>query len=79
MPKLVSHMTCGEGIHNSITHRSSTDKKSIKAEWRAPDDFDGSVFFKYSFLLEYDKYYTNLELAPIRVSRETAERQSDQM
>jgi hypothetical protein len=43
---LVSHMTCGKGIHNSITHRTSDEKKSIKAEWKAPDDFEGEVYFK---------------------------------
>jgi len=65
----VSHMTCGKGIHNSITHRDSTDKSGIKATWTAPDNFDGSIFFKFSFAIDYSEYYTNLELPSMRVTR----------
>ena len=41
-----SHMTCGKGIHNSITHRNSEDKKAVKATWTAPSDFEGEVYFR---------------------------------
>jgi len=33
---LVSHMTCGKGIHNSITHRNGEDKKINKGHMEGP-------------------------------------------
>ena len=42
----------------------------IKAQWTAPEDFEGDIQFKYSFVQEYAVYYTNLELPKFRVSRE---------
>ena len=36
------------GIHNSITHRDANNKKAIKASWKAPEDYEGVVTFKYS-------------------------------
>ena len=41
-------MTCGKGIHNSITHINKDRETRVDATWRAPDDFEGSVVFKYS-------------------------------
>ena len=41
-------MTCGKGIHNSITHINKERKSRVTATWRAPQDFEGEVVFKYS-------------------------------
>ena len=38
-----SYMTCGRGIHNSITHRKSSSKSRVVAQWRAPNNFEGEV------------------------------------
>ena len=65
----VSHMTCGRGIHNSITHQSAEPKESIEAEWRAPEEFEGSVTFTYSVLEEYDKYWVRMKADTVRVTR----------
>ena len=43
-----NYMTCGKGIHNSITHINKDRKTLVQATWRAPQDFEGSVVFKYS-------------------------------
>ena len=47
-------MTCGKGIHNSITHINKDRKTRIAATWRAPTDFEGEVVFKYSLESETD-------------------------
>ena len=43
-----NYMTCGKGIHNSITHINKERKSRVTATWRAPQDFEGEVIFKYS-------------------------------
>lgn len=67
---VASYITCGRGIHNSITHRTSSSKSSIQAQWLAPTDFDGEVIFRYSFLKEFKTYWVGLETDRIRVTRE---------
>ena len=55
-----NYMTCGKGIHNSITHINKDRKTRVDATWRAPDDFEGSVVFKYSLgskILSYPKSF----------------------
>ena len=71
-------MTCGRGIHNSITHRKAETKSSIKAEWMAPSDFDGDVIFRYTFLKEYNTFWVGAETDRVRVSRSPAAPQDDQ-
>jgi len=65
-----SYMTCNQGIHNSITHRKSTDKTKVKALWRAPTDYEGDVVFRYTVLKTYDTYWVNIDMPPIRVKRD---------
>ncbi len=65
-------MTCGKGIHNSITHSNSAKKTSVEAVWRPPTDFEGDVVFRYSALEEFDKYWVRLDAGSVRVSREAA-------
>ena len=50
-----SYMTCGRGIHNSLTHRTSAAKSEVRAVWRAPNDFEGDVVFRFSALESYDR------------------------
>ena len=39
-----SYMTCGAGIHNSITHRKGNiEKTNVKASWTATSGFEGEV------------------------------------
>ena len=64
-----SYLTCGRGIHNSITHRKSIRKSSIKAKWMAPSNFEGEVIFRYTFLQEYKTFWVGQESERIRVSR----------
>ena len=65
----VSYMTCGRGIHNSITHRKATSKTSIQAQWMAPSDFEGEVIFRFSFLKEYKTFWVGAETETVRISR----------
>ena len=66
----VSYMTCGRGIHNSITHRKATSKTSIQAQWMAPSDFEGDVIFRFTFLKEYKTFWVGAESQQsVRVSR----------
>ena len=37
--------------------------------WKAPADFEGEVFFRYSAVVEYDKYWVNKDTPKIRVTR----------
>lgn len=64
------YMTCGKGIHNSITHRKSTDKTKVKAFWRAPTDYEGEVVFRYSALKTYQTFWVNIDMPPLRVTRD---------
>jgi len=68
-----SYMTCGRGIHNSITHRKSNGKSSVKAQWLAPKDFEGEVVFRYSCLTGYDTFWVGLETDTVRVTRSIEE------
>ena len=46
--------------------------------WKAPADFEGEVFFRFSTVVDYDKYWVNVDGPKIRVSRsaETSETES---
>ena len=68
----MSYMTCGRGIHNSITHRKATSKTSIQAQWMAPSDFEGDVIFRFSFLKEYKTFWVGAESERVRISRSPA-------
>ena len=68
-----SYLTCGRGIHNSITHRKSTRKSFIKAKWMAPSNFEGEVIFRYTFLQEYKTFWVGQETERIRVSRSASD------
>jgi len=72
-----SYMTCGRGIHNSITHRKSNAKTSILAKWMAPSDFEGDVVFRYTFLKEYKTFWVGMETEKIRVSREATNEEDE--
>ena len=37
--------------------------------WKAPADFEGEVSFRFSTVIEYDKYWVNVNGPKIRVSR----------
>ena len=65
----VSYMTCGRGIHNSITHRKATSKTSVQAQWMAPSDFEGEVIFRFTFLKEYKTFWVGAESDRVRISR----------
>ena len=43
-----SYLTCGPGIHNTITHRNQKDKSVVSAKWIAPDDYEGDLYFRYT-------------------------------
>ena len=66
-------MTCGRGIHNSITHRKSNGKSSVKAQWLAPKDFEGEVVFRYTYLKGYETFWVGLETDTVRVTRSIEE------
>ena len=68
----MSYLTCGRGIHNSITHRKAEAKTSIEAQWMAPSDFEGDVMFRYTFLKEYKTFWVGAETEKVRVSRSPA-------
>ncbi len=64
---LGNHLTCGRGIHNAVTHKNGNAKGEVQVEWTAPDDFQGEVVFRYSALVEYDKYWVRMDTDPIVV------------
>jgi len=68
-----SYMTCGRGIHNSITHRKSNPKFSVKAQWRAPANYEGVVMFRYTALEKYNKFWVGVEGGRVRVTRSIGE------
>ena len=73
-----SYMTCGRGIHNSITHRKGTiEKSSISARWRAPSDWEGEVIFRFSVVTGYTVFWTGVETDKIRVTRNLNQEQDD--
>ena len=46
--------------------------------WKAPADFEGEVSFRFSTVIEYDKYWVNVNGPKIRVSRSAPEAAEDQ-
>ena len=59
---------------NSITHSAGADyydylegKTEIKATWKAPNPFSGSVVFKYTVVMDYSNYYVKLESDPMKI------------
>ena len=44
---------------NSISHNNGNEKMEIKATWRAPNSFSGSIVFKYTVVMNYSEepYY----------------------
>ena len=45
--------------------------------WKAPADFEGEVYFRYSTVVDYDKYWTNIDSPKIRVTRDAPSTGSD--
>jgi len=64
------YMTCGRGIHNSLTHRSSAAKDKVTATWLAPSDFSGEVVFVYTFLSDYVTYWVKQKGPVVKVSEQ---------
>ena len=60
-----SYMTCGAGIHNSITHRKGNiEKTNVKASWTAPSGFEGEVT-RHTRLLPNNMVIVHLGYIPI--------------
>jgi len=66
------YMTCGRGIHNSLTHRSSNAKEKVSARWRAPSDYEGEVVFVFTCLTDYTTYWVKQTGPKLRVSKREA-------
>jgi len=67
-----SYLTCGPGIHNTITHRNQKEKRVVSAKWIAPQDYEGELYFRYTVVIDYGTYYVGVETPRIRMSREAA-------
>ena len=65
-----SYLTCGRGIHNTITHRNQKTKTIVSSKWIAPKDYEGEVYFRYTLVIEYAEYYVGVETPNIRVTRD---------
>ena len=65
-----SYLTCGPGIHNTITHRNQKEKAVVSAKWIAPDDYEGEIYFRYTIVIEYATYYVGVETPKIRITRD---------
>lgn len=73
------YMTCGRGIHNSLTHRTSEPKQNVTVTWRAPSDFQGEVLFVYTVLKDYNTYWVKQKAARVRVSDKTEKEVLDEL
>jgi len=69
------YMTCGQGIHNSITHRSASAKESISSTWRAPSNFKGDVVFTFTLLQDYATYWVRQTAAEVKVTDQPEEQE----
>ena len=63
-----SYLTCGPGIHNTITHRNQKTKRIVSAKWVAPKDYEGEIYFRYTVVIEYAEYYVGVETSNIRIT-----------
>ncbi|CAB4066735.1 RARS [Lepeophtheirus salmonis] len=69
------YMTCGKGIHNSITHQGNNLKSEVSAKWFAPSDVSEGeqIVFRYSGLVLYDSYWVRMESDPVTFSKREVE------
>ena len=67
-----SRINCGGGEQNTITHRNNREKSSVSAQWIAPKEYEGEIYFKYTVALDYYTYWVGVETATLRVTRESS-------
>ena len=53
----------------SITHKNAGVKRRVVAEWRSPEDFVGTVQFRYTIVTSYDEYWVNVDGPTVKVSK----------
>lgn len=64
-----NYMTCGRGIHNSLTHRSSALKEKLTAKWLAPSDLQKQeVVFLFTVLSDYRSFWVQQKGTKVSVS-----------
>ena len=66
-----SYLGCSGGVRNTITHRNNREKRSMSAQWIAPEDYKGEIYFKYTVVLDYFTYWVGVETAKIEVTRDS--------
>ena len=56
-------ISCNEDLTtcDSISHRNSGEKSQITVTWRAPSDFTGSIYFRYTVVLNYYDYWVAVD------------------
>ena len=42
---------------NSITHRNDEMKTEVFSTWNSPSSYEGTVYFRYTVVTEYKKYW----------------------
>ncbi|EFX80443.1 hypothetical protein DAPPUDRAFT_318636 [Daphnia pulex] len=58
-----------DGTKNAVTHKDRSLKNSVVATWTPPEDFDGTVVFKATFVKSFDKYWVKQSSSTLRVKR----------
>ncbi|XP_057376114.1 putative defense protein isoform X1 [Daphnia carinata] len=58
-----------DGTKNAVTHKDKSLKRSVVATWTPPEDFDGSVVFKTTFVKSFDKFWVKQSSSTLRVKR----------
>ena len=53
-------MDCGRGYRNSVTHIRNDDKSSVTVAWTVPEGLEREVEFRYSVVVDFETYWTNL-------------------
>ncbi|XP_046453480.1 putative defense protein isoform X3 [Daphnia pulex] len=52
-----------DGTKNAVTHKDRSLKNSVVATWTPPEDFDGTVVFKATFVKSFDEFWVK-QLSP---------------
>ncbi|XP_046651952.1 putative defense protein isoform X2 [Daphnia pulicaria] len=58
-----------DGTKNAVTHKDKSLKNSVVATWTPPEDFDGTVVFKATFVKSFDKYWVKQSSPTLIVKR----------
>jgi len=60
---------CSGGTQNAATHTSSALKRSVVVTWTPPQDYEGFVVFKTTYVKDFSTFWVKTPSSAVRVKR----------